>query len=81
MLLAAAAALQSPSAFAITAELAKKCDAAAYKAFPNQRVGTSLGISQRSQYRQDCIAKNGDLSSLPPAAPDQPAAAAKPNAK
>jgi hypothetical protein len=72
-----AALLQASPAAAITADLAKKCDAAAYKAFPNQRVGTNLGTGDRNKYRQDCIAKNGDLSSLPTPAPNQPLAAPK----
>lgn len=73
--------LMPSSATALTAELVKKCDAAAYKAFPNQRVGTNLGIEQRSKFRQDCIAKNGDLSSLPAPTADAPPPPAKSKAK
>lgn len=48
---------------AITAEIAKKCDAAAFKAFPNQRTGSVLGIAQRSKFRKDCVANDGNIPS------------------
>jgi len=66
--------LQVSPAGAITAELAKKCDAAAFKAFPGQQVGTKIGIADRNKFRQECIARNGDLSSMPQPSGAQPAA-------
>jgi hypothetical protein len=59
----------SNSAFAITAALAKKCEAAALLAFPNQKIGTTIGVAERSKFRDDCIAKNGDI---PPPVPQSP---------
>lgn len=73
-LAAAFAGFQVSPAAAITAELAKKCDAAAFKAFPSQQVGTKIGIADRTKFRQECIARNGDLSSMPKPSGGPPAA-------
>ena len=69
------AGLSATTATALTASVAKACDAAAYKAFPNQHFGSKLGVEQRAKFRKDCIARNGvDASSAtttspPPASP------------
>ena len=53
-------------AFAITAEVAKKCRALAIKAHPTARAGTKGGIeeAQRSFFK-DCIAKDGNVDDAP----------------
>jgi hypothetical protein len=67
--------LSATTATALTAAVAKACDVAAYKAFPNQHFGSKLGVEQRAKFRKDCIARNGvDASSAtttspPPASP------------
>jgi hypothetical protein len=56
-------ALTSPTASAISADLAKKCRELAIKAHPTQPAGTKSGAeqAQRDYFRQ-CIDKNGDMS-------------------
>jgi hypothetical protein len=51
--------LHATAATALTAALAKACEAAAYQAFPNQHIGSKVGVEQRAKFRLDCIAKNG----------------------
>lgn len=76
VLVVALGCLGASPAIAVTAAVAKKCDAAAFQAFPNQRIGTSVGIAQRNKFRRDCIEKNGDVASV-----DVSAAAAAPPSK
>ncbi len=63
-------------ASALTAAVAKKCEAAALQAFPNQRVGTNIGTSQRNKFRQQCIANDGNIPSPEPQAAPQAGAPA-----
>jgi len=66
-------ATMSEAAFALTADLAKKCDAAAFQAYPRQQTGSTVGIAEREAFRKDCIAKNGNIAQ--PAAQPQSAPA------
>jgi len=50
------------NALAITAELAKKCEAASIAAYPNQRIGSNVGVADRAKFRANCISKNGDVA-------------------
>jgi hypothetical protein len=81
MLFLALAICHASPAMALTAELAKKCDAAALQAFPNQRVGTSVGTTQRNKFRRDCIEKNGNIPAVDPAAATAPVTPSAPAAK
>jgi hypothetical protein len=67
--------LTSTSAFALpptpTAQVAKECLAAAYKAYPYQRPGMKSGSGERSQFYRDCVEKRGN-SNPPPEAEQLP---------
>jgi hypothetical protein len=54
--------LVSP-AFAITAELAKKCRDLAIAAHPTQLAGTSAYAAAQRDFFNQCVAKNGDMDS------------------
>lgn len=56
-------------AFAISADLAKKCRDMAIKAHPPGQVGTAYAQAERDYFRE-CIAKNGAMpGNNPPKAP------------
>jgi hypothetical protein len=63
------------TASAITAEVARACDAAVAKAFPpkqigNPAAGSSKGTAkERRDYFQKCIANNGKVDDAPAGAP------------
>jgi hypothetical protein len=66
-----AALLASTPAFAVpTAQVAKECLAAAYKAYPLQRPGMKSGNVERTQFYRDCIEKHS-ASNPPPEAEQQ----------
>ena len=63
------------AASAITAEVARACDAAVAKAFPpkqigNPAAGSTKGTSKdRRQYFEKCVANNGKVDDAPADAP------------
>ncbi|WIW47799.1 hypothetical protein ML401_06705 [Bradyrhizobium sp. 62B] len=63
------------TASAITAEVARACDAAVAKAFPpkqigNPAAGSTKGTSKdRRQYFEKCVANNGKVDDSPADAP------------
>ena len=62
----------APSAFAISAELAKQCRAMAIKAHPTKLAGSAKGSAQaQREFFDNCVAKGGnvDTSSAPGPAP------------
>ncbi len=71
--LAGALTLAAPvTASAITAEVARACDAAVAKAFPPRQIGNpaagsakGTGKDQR-EYFQKCVANNGKIDDMPP---------------
>lgn len=61
----------STPAWAISADLAKKCRQMAFKAYPPKRVGTKVGNAQESRkYYRACLANGG---APPEDAPEKPA--------
>ena len=44
-----------------TADVAKKCYAYAYKAYPRKRPGSVKGSSARQRFFADCMAKDGEI--------------------
>ncbi len=63
------------TASAITAEVARACDAALAKAFPPRQIGNPAAGSakgtakDRREYFQKCIANNGKVDDVPADAP------------
>jgi hypothetical protein len=55
--------LSASPAFAITAELAKKCRDLAIIAHPTQPAGTTAYAAAQRDFFDQCIAKNGDMDS------------------
>jgi hypothetical protein len=47
----------------LTAQLAKKCRALAFKAYPPEPIGSkSSNAKAQRAYFEDCVAKNGNMS-------------------
>ncbi|WP_247305282.1 hypothetical protein [Bradyrhizobium sp. 137] len=74
--LAGALTLAAPAtASAITAEVARACDAALAKAFPPRQIGNPAAGStkgtakEKREYFQKCVANNGKVDDMPPDAP------------
>jgi len=70
--------LMATPAFALppppTAQAAKECVLAAYKAYPYQRPGKAHGSGARYQFYKECLEKHRDASAPPEAEPlPQPA--------
>lgn len=64
---------------AISADLAKKCRAMAFKEYPAQRVGTKAGNSPDfNKYFHSCVANNGTVPAQANGAPASPPASAAP---
>jgi len=65
--------LASTPAFALppppTAQVAKECVVAAYKAYPYQRPGKAHGSGARYQFYRECIEKRSNASAPPEAEP------------
>jgi hypothetical protein len=65
--------LASTPAFALppppTAQVAKECVLAAYKAYPYQRPGKVHGSGARYQFYKECIEKRGNANPPPEAEP------------
>ncbi|AMA61528.1 hypothetical protein BCCGELA001_28220 [Bradyrhizobium sp. CCGE-LA001] len=63
------------TASAITAEVARACDAAVAKAFPPRQIGNPAAGSakgtgkEQREYFQKCVANNGKVDDTPAAAP------------
>ncbi|MBR0737636.1 hypothetical protein JQ581_11930 [Bradyrhizobium liaoningense] len=63
------------TASAITAEVARACDAAVAKAFPPRQVGNPAAGSAKGsgkdqrEYFQKCVANNGKVDDIPADAP------------
>ncbi|WP_244607761.1 hypothetical protein [Bradyrhizobium vignae] len=63
------------TASAITAEVARACDAAVAKAFPPRQIGNPAAGSakgtakDRREYFQKCVASNGKVDDMPADAP------------
>jgi len=74
-----AALLASTPAFAVpTAQVAKECSAAAYKAYPYQRPGMKTGSSERTQFYRDCLEKHSNANPPPEAQQQLPQPEPKP---
>jgi len=74
--LACALTLAAPAtASAITAEVARACDAAMAKAFPPKQIGNPAAGSTKGtakdkrEYFQKCVANNGKVDDMPADAP------------
>lgn len=74
--LAGALTLAAPAtASAITAEVARACDAALAKAFPPRQIGNPAAGStkgtakEKREYFQKCVANNGKVDDMPADAP------------
>nr|WP_249797074.1 MULTISPECIES: hypothetical protein [unclassified Bradyrhizobium] len=74
--LAGALTLAAPAtASAITAEVARACDAALAKAFPPRQIGNPAAGSTKGtakdkrEYFQKCVANNGKVDDMPADAP------------
>jgi hypothetical protein len=66
--------LSASPAFALTAELAKKCRDLAIAAHPTQLAGTSAYAAAQRDFFNQCIAKNGDMDSGNPGGNNAPPA-------
>ena len=74
-----AALFASTTAFAVpTAQVAKECSAAAYKAYPYQRPGMKGTGNERTQFYRDCIEKHSNSNPPPEAQQQLPQPAPKP---
>ena len=74
MIVCLAGLLAATPAFAIpppTAQVAKECLAASYKAYPYQRPGKTQGSGARYQFYRECLEKRGSPET-PPAEPQPP---------
>lgn len=57
-----------------TAQVAKECIVASYKAYPYQRPGKGPGSGARYQFYKECLEKRGNANAPPEAEPlPQPA--------
>jgi hypothetical protein len=76
-----AALLMATPAFALppppTAQVAKECVLAAYKAYPYQRPGKVHGSGARYQFYRECIEKRSNPDAPPPEAEPLPQAVPK----
>jgi hypothetical protein len=61
------------TAFAISADLAKKCRASTVRAYPHQQAGSRTGTAQAERgFFQNCVAQNGNVEPAPaPANPQR----------
>ena len=80
-LAAFAAASAAPPAFAISAELAKKCQQMMIKAHPRVLAGTRTGTAQAQRdFFQTCVENNGNVAMPAEPSPAPAPAAAPPSA-